>query len=313
MSRLRCVVAGGAVFVVLATALMASVVGREVNGSVVILTSGDARPYREVVEGVRGYLGQHRPSATVDVYALSEGDHAHVVDQIRRAHPSVLITLGSQAVDLALEEVPDVPIVATLVLDLAHVRAARNATGVSLEFSPETSLTWLTRILPGRDAVGVLYDPGLNQQVVDAAGPFAAGLDLTLHGEAVRTPRDLRVAMEQLERRADVLWGIPDRTVFSAQTAEKVLLFSFRKRLPFVGLSAEWVKAGAIYALERDYRDVGKQCGELVVKILGGTPPHALLPQTPRTVVYDVNLRTAKQLRITLSDEILAGAREVIQ
>ena len=119
--------------------------------------------------------------------------------------------------------------------------------------------------------------------------------------------------MEQLERRADVLWGIPDQTVLSAQTAEQVLLFSFRKRIPFVGLSAEWVKAGALYALERDYRDVGKQCGGLVVKILGGTPPSALSPQTPRTVFYDVNLRTAERLQITLSDEILADAREVIR
>ena len=73
-----------------------------------------------------------------------------------------------------------------------------------------------------------------------------------------------------------------------------MLLFSFRQQIPFVGLSDEWVKAGALYALERDYPDLGAQAGGLAVKILGETPPRALPPQTPRTILYDINLKTAQ-------------------
>ena len=161
--------------------------------------------------------------------------------------------------------------------------------------------------------MGVLYDPTLNEQTVDVAETLASGLHLKFESEIVATPRDLRSAMDQLGRRVEVIWGIPDATVLSRQTAQQVLLFSFRQKIPFVGLSAEWVKAGALYALERDYQDLGAQAGGLAVKTLRGTPPRALPPQTPRTVLYDINLKTAQQLKITLPADVIDGARVSIQ
>ena len=307
MSRV-CVIA-----VALITVAWGEAVGREDLASVVILSSGNSTPYREVVEGFQRYLEQHHRGALGDVYTLSDGDRDKALDRLRRDPPSVLLTLGSPATNLALTEVPNVPLVAAMLMGMGAVRQAPNATGVSLEFPLETSLTWLRRILPDSRFVGVLYDPTLNEQTVDAAERFASGLQLSLESEVVATPRDLRSAMDQLGRRADVLWGIPDATVLSPQTARQVLLFSFRQKIPMVGLSAEWVKAGALYALERDYPDMGAQAGGLAVKILRGTPPRALPPQTPRLVLYDINLKTAKQLKIALPADVIDGARVTIQ
>jgi putative ABC transport system substrate-binding protein len=282
---------------------------------VVILTSSSSSAYQEVMEGLRGYMKSHRPGDRIDVHDLSDGDGARtrVLDMFERDPPSLIVTLGNPATAMALTDVPDVPVVATMILDMANVRRAENATGVSLEFPLETSLTWLTRILPERQAVGVLFDPSLNRETVDAAGVVASRLGFELQSEEVATPRDLRVALEQLARRSDVFWGIPDQTVLSPQTAQQVLLFSFRHQIPFVGLSSEWVKAGALYALDRDYQDVGKQCGGLVARILGGTRAHLLPPQTPRTVVYDLNLRMAETMNLTLPADVIDGARAVVK
>ena len=63
------------------------VVGREDIASVVILSSGDSTPYREVVKGFQRYVEQHRPSARVDLYTLSDGDRDQALDRIRRAPP----------------------------------------------------------------------------------------------------------------------------------------------------------------------------------------------------------------------------------
>ncbi|MFO0732606.1 MAG: ABC transporter substrate binding protein [Nitrospiraceae bacterium] len=52
-------------------------------------------------------------------------------------------------------------------------------------------------------------------------------------------------------------------------TAEPILLSTFRNKIPLAGLSTSWVKAGALYALDRDYLDIGSQCGEIAGKILG--------------------------------------------
>ena len=299
----------------LGTALVAPTAAEQRDVSIVVLAAGESAPYREVTRGFQEYLAAYGLGGTVDVYTMTNRDDAGspVLDRIRRDPPSLLLTLGIAATRLALAEASEVPVVAAMLFDMEPVAQAQNATGVSLRFSPEVSFTWLTRILPDHEAVGVLYDPAENQTTVEAAEPIAATLNLKLQGEKVTSPRDLQHAVDQLARRTDVLWGIPDRTVLSPQTAQHVLLFSFRHRLPFVGLSAEWVKAGALYALDRDYRDIGTQSGELAAKILSGTPPHALPPQTPRKVVYDINLKTAHKLQITLSGEVISGARTVIQ
>ncbi|MCA9452115.1 MAG: hypothetical protein KC584_05745, partial [Nitrospira sp.] len=68
------------------------------------------------------------------------------------------------------------------------------------------------------------------------------------YAKQVETPQELPDALDSLPGNADVLWGFTDSVVFSPETVKGILLFSFRNRIPFVGLSTSWVKAGAVYA-----------------------------------------------------------------
>ena len=111
--------------------------------------------------------------------------------------------------------------------------------------------------------------------------------------------------------RADVLWGLADQVVLNPKTVQSILLFSLRNRIPFVGLSSTWVKAGALYALDRDYGDIGAQCGELAVKVLQGAPPASLSPAGPRKVVYAINMKTARLLKLEIQDSLVQGAQAV--
>jgi putative ABC transport system substrate-binding protein len=88
-------------------------------------------------------------------------------------------------------------------------------------------------------------------------------------------------------------------------------LFSFRNRMPFSGLSASWVKAGALYALDRDYEDLGAQCAEMALKVLDGKHAGSIPPARPRKVRYVLNLRTAEHLKLNLPSELVDGAAEV--
>src|SRR2546425_8044938 len=114
-------------------------------------------------------------------------------------------------------------------------------------------------------------------------------MGLTLLARKAHSPKDLPDALASLNNRADGLWGVADQIVLNPQTVKPILLFSLRNRIPFVGLSATWVKAGALYALDRDYDDIGRQLGEAAVKILRGAAPGSLPPASPRKVVYCIN------------------------
>jgi putative tryptophan/tyrosine transport system substrate-binding protein len=303
----------GACGLVVSTPVGAAVVKAETR--LAVLVSQDAPPYQEALEGFRDYLEEQGLHVPIDVVSL-HGDAAGAAAALQRARQdraTLLLTLGSLGTQAAVREVRDLPIIAGLVLNADDLAKAPNATAVVLEFPVETELRYLQRLLPGQRNVGVLFNPSENQGRIDTATRVAATLGLTLFPRKVESPKDLPDALESLNKRADVLWGVADQIVLNPQTVRPILLFSLRNRIPFVGLSATWVKAGALYALDRDYRDIGRQCGELALKILQGTSPAALPPVPPRKVVYSVNLKTARLLKLDIGGQVLQAAQAVIE
>jgi len=206
--------------------------------------------------------------------------------------------VGSNATRAALAVAGGGPMIACMSADADDLRAAHNATGVMLEFSMETQLRWIRRFVPESQAIGVLYNPQENQERVAEARRIAQRLGMRLVAREVHKPQDLPGALESLAREADLLLAVTDQTVLSPQTTQAILLFSFRNRMPFSGLSASWVKAGALYALERDYEDLGAQCAEMAVEVLNGRAVASIPPVKPRKVEYAVNVRTAEQLKL---------------
>jgi putative tryptophan/tyrosine transport system substrate-binding protein len=237
----------------------------------------------------------------------------HIFKEAKARQAQLILTVGSLATQAALQEVPDIPTVASMILNADELKQSPNATGVVLDFSLDTQLQWLQKVLPQAKTIGVLFNPKENRAKVDAATKIARALGLTLLTGEVETPQALPEALDTLARQAEALWGISDQTVLSPQTAEPILLFSFRNRIPFVGLSTSWAKAGAFYALDRDYKDVGVQCGEVAIKILHGTPVHTIPPLTPRKVVYAVNLKTAEHMKIDIPQALLDSAQQVFR
>jgi putative tryptophan/tyrosine transport system substrate-binding protein len=287
----------------------------KVETRIAVILSQDAQPYQEALTGFRRYIDGQGIEAQFDVQAL-HGDVAVVGQALQSARAGgadLVLALGSIGAQAAARDVHDVPIVAGLVLNADDLGKAPNVTAVVLEFPVETELRFLQRLLPGQRNVGVLFNPSENQARIDAAARAAAGLGLNLIARKVMSPMDLPDALESLNRRADVLWGVPDQVVLNSQTARPILLFSLRNRIPFVGLSEMWVKAGALYALDRDYGDIGTQCGEMAVKILGGAQPSTLPTATPRRVVYSVNLKSARLLKVGIKTSVLQSAQTVVE
>ncbi|MBT8461049.1 MAG: ABC transporter substrate-binding protein, partial [Gemmatimonadetes bacterium] len=231
----------------------------------------------------------------------------------RKDRGAPLVTIGSRATRAALEAPGNAPIIACMVVDAQDLQGEPNATGVLLEFPIAMQLEWIRRFSPKSQSIGVLYNPEENQERIDEAKQAAERLGLRLVAREVRRPQDLPGALDSLAREADLLWGLTDQTVLSRQTAQAILLFSFRNRMPFTGLSASWVKAGALYALDRDYHDLGVQCGEMAMKVMQGRRVSTLPPAVPRKVVYALNLRTADHLKLNLPPELIEGAAEVFR
>lgn len=280
-----------------------------------IVLSQDSLPYADMVKGFQTALASAGVQVEVHLQNL-KGNSANASDVLRQFKenpPALFLTVGSLATQSVLAESGDVPIIASLTANVEKFRKNGNLTGVSLEFSLESQFDMMRRILPELATVGVLYNPKENQESIDSALNLARKLGVKLVPKPVDAPRDIPDALESLANNVDLLWGITDQLVLSPQTAEPILLFSFRNKIPFAGLSAPWVKAGSLYALERDYSDIGNQCAEIAIKILNKTTPLAIQVVPPRKVLFSINQKTARTMKIDLPKQIIDGATQVIQ
>jgi putative ABC transport system substrate-binding protein len=192
-----------------------------------------------------------------------------------------------------------------------YFKKSSNVTGVILEFPIESQFKWLQHIVPKNRNVGTIYNPGENRERIETASRIALKMGLGFEAHGIIDPKGLPEALIKLSKKSDVFWGIPDALVLNSQTVKHILLFSFQNRIPFIGLSPPWVKAGALYSLSWDYIDIGMQCGEMALKIFQGLSVQSIPTATPRKVGYVLNLTTANHMKIKVSDDLIRGAYQI--
>jgi putative tryptophan/tyrosine transport system substrate-binding protein len=93
-----------------------------------------------------------------------------------------------------------------------------------------------------------------------------------------------------------------------------MLLFSYRRKIPLLGLSDRHAQMGALFSLSfASGEDIGRQAGELAQAILGGRSAAEVPYTTARKVYLTVNLKAAQKLGLEIPQAILARAANVIQ
>jgi putative ABC transport system substrate-binding protein len=277
---------------------------------IAVLLSYDSSTGIDLLNGFRSYFEQQgiEPRLTIHSLEKSQEKTTLVLAQLRETKPDMVLALGSLAVNSAGEQLTEVPVIASMVIDKAVLGKYKNVTGVALGFPLKEQVAWLRKIIPSARDIGVIYSSEENEVQMASASILFKRNGLILQQKKIAAPTDLMPSLKQLKNSMDALWGVSDAMVLNSKTAQSLLLFSLRQRIPFIGLSKAWVKAGALYALERDYFDVGQQCAEMAKQSLAGKGINNIAVMTPRTIRYSLNLKIAKKIKIELSQEIIAGA-----
>lgn len=281
------------------TLLLFSSVSFSEGSRVVILGAKKTLSYKSVIRGFKNTL----QGSTSDVSFVD-------ADSNNKVLPDLAFSLGKKGISLWRESMSDVDMLATLITHDKSLLGKDNVTTVKLSRPPLAYLQWVKKIMPNVRTVGVLYDPKNNSKWIEQAKKDAKKLGLKMVSISVTSVKNLGSSLKLIGRKADVILGINDKTVYSGKTAQKILLFSYNNRIPFVGASGAWAKAGALFALDWDYEALGEQSAKLVLKKLKGENPKSELA---KKTTYRVNLKTAKQLKLTLSQTVLDNAAKVYQ
>ncbi len=276
---------------------------------VVIIISSEAKAYQQVTTNFEAEMHKKRPE--IQFLQVSSRDVKPGLFSIKDKQPALVFALGSDSVRKASQQLSDRPMLATMILGETVLQGRSHATAITLDMPIAKQLQWHRRLLPEAKRIGVLYNPQNNQQWVDQASKAANRLGLKIVAVSVESPQGITSALKSLSNRADSILAIPDKMVYSSNTAKAVLIFSFRNRIPFVGLSSAWVKAGALYALDWDYSDLGRQSASTALKILNGTKPDKMKSSVPRKIVYQLNMKTAKHMKLEIETKLITAADKV--
>jgi putative ABC transport system substrate-binding protein len=188
--------------------------------------------------------------------------------------------------------------------------SGNNLTGASLDIPVKLQFEALQSVVPSVKRIGVFYNPVETEKVVQPAAKVAASMGLELVTIPMSPPEQLQDLADALRsRRLDALWSVADSTVFaSSRSVDFLLRRTLDARIPFMGLSPEFVKAGALLALSVDYKDIGLQCGEQAAQVLQGSAPSSVPITVPRKVMLHINLNVARAIGLRVPPPVLEKA-----
>jgi putative ABC transport system substrate-binding protein len=295
-----------------------------------------------------GYLGATGPTNPARIEAFRQGlrelgyvegknividwrHHEGKVDRLPalaaelvRLKVDIIVTAGAPAARVAKEATSTIPIVMTNVGDpvgsgfvASLARPGGNITGLST-LAPELSgkrLELLKEIVPELSRVAVFgtsTNPD-NAQMLREVDLAAKVLGVKLQYLDVRERKDsetaFRAAVKEL---AEAVLMMVVGTVGASQRNQIVDL-AMRSRLPVIYSGRADVEAGGLMTYGVNNTDLDRRAATYVHKILKGAKPADLPVEQPTKFEFIINLKTAKQIGLTIPPNVLARADRVIK
>jgi putative tryptophan/tyrosine transport system substrate-binding protein len=241
----------------------------------------------------------------VDIIVVAGGDpDVRAAKNATKTIPIIMVGAGRD------------PVRSGLVESLA--RPGDNVTGLT-SLSRELGgkrLELFKEAVPKLARVAVLYDPALPGSVIEVKEvlPVAArALRLTLQPWEVRAADDFDRGFAALNKqRPDGLYVFGSGPLMAANR-KRIADFALKSRLPSMYYTTEAVEADGLMSYGADQADSYRRVAYFVDRILKGAKPADLPVEQPTKFELVINLKTAKQIGLTIPPEVLARATKLIK
>jgi putative ABC transport system substrate-binding protein len=276
-------------------------------------------------EGLRD-LGHFEGKNILFEYRGAEGKPDRIpgfIVELVQHKVDILFCPNLPAIHAAKETTKTIPIVMVSNVDPVELgivdsfaRPGGNITGLTLQ-SLELAgkrLELLKEIFPKLKRVGLVWNTGdqsmnLITKQVQAAAPT---LGVTLQPYGVKNPEDFGGIFEKISQNPpDALFSIADRLISSQR--KQILEFGVKSKIPTMFDAAPAVEAGALMAYGPTRAEVSRRAAIFVDKILKGAKPADLPVEQPTKFELVINLKTAKQIGLTIPQNVLMRADKVVK
>ncbi|MCW5940966.1 MAG: ABC transporter substrate-binding protein [Fimbriimonadaceae bacterium] len=228
-------------------------------------------------------------------------------------------TVSSAAFQAALQNVKEIPVVFTGVIDPVVAgggpsldQMPANVTGVYNPFDVEPVVALVKDLMPSVTTVGSLVDPGepFTAQLQKQAKEACAKHGLRWVEVPVSDVTDAIPGVQALQSRGvQAMVHLPSNKLNS--TMDALVAEAKKLRIPAFSMQYDQVKQGLVGAIGWDFSEEGHEAGLLAARVLKGEKPKELPLQIPTKVRFVLGEKTASEFGIAIPEAIRARANEI--
>ena len=277
------------------------------------------------MQGMRE-LGYIEGKNIIIEYRFAEGKEDRLPElatELVRLKVDAVFTAGTPAIYALKQATKTIPIVffstsdpigTGVVASLAH--PGGNITGISALASDlwPKRLELLKEISPKLSRVAMLWNKNNAGMALEARATqeVAGPLGVALQDRGIKDTNELEVVFAVMTKdRPDAFLALMDPVLNSQRT--RILDFLAKNRLPAIFQSTDWVEAGGLISYGPSYPDLYRRAAVQMDKILKGAKPADIPVEQPTKFELVINLKTAKQIGLTIPQSVLFRADKVIK
>ena len=247
-----------------------------------------------------------------------------LAEELVRLNVDVIVAATTPAVNAAKHATTTIPIVMGTAADPVRTglvasldRPGGNITGVSL-IMPELAgkrIELLKEVLPKLSRVAFLaYGPGPgNPLFVKDAQESVERLGMKFQPVVIGSPEKIEDAFSAMLRERPGALMVHPIFVAALEQGLRIAELANKNRLPTISDGFRFAEAGGLFYYGPDYLPLVRRAAVYVDKILKGTKPADLPVEQPTKFELVINLKTAKQIGVTIPPNVLARADKVIK
>ena len=278
-----------------------------------------------VRDGIKSVLNEsgYEGSQLKFTYESAQGQPA-IAAQIARKmvgdQPDVIVAIATPSAQAAVSVSRNIPVVFSAVTDpigakliATMKKPGGNVTGLSDMVNVKQHLELIKEFIPNLKTVGVPYNPGEANSVstVAALKVAAAEMGIKIVESAAPKSSDVMIAAKQLVGKVDAIYCPIDNTIISA--VESVVKVGIDAQIPVFAGDTDTVSRGAVAAVGYDYFDLGRQTGDIVVRILKGEKAGDIDVKMAKGTNLFVNPKMAARMGIQIPASATSRATKIIK
>ena len=247
--------------------------------------------------------------------AINSEDMEEIARTLAVEKPNLVVAVGAKALSAVTQLKVQCPIVFCMVMNPAACDLQKfNATGVSLTVSPEEQIKVLTSLSPKIKRIGVLLRKQTSSELLESVIRLAGKYNAEIVPAEFESEKDIPSKLRTILDKVDALWMLDDSYINSKETLEFIILKSLENNLPFMAISKEFVKEGALISLSPSFFLNGQQAAQIAQKILAeNAKPKDIPVSFHKSSELIINLTVARKIGLTIPSALLNEAGKIYE